>query len=97
MSPSGRADDATRRALVLEYMQAEGTTVPASTQMQTLACGKRHLEVNTQSASAQNRRVDVFAFESADIKPSPDECKNGQHPGCKVYEAWKGAVTGGIE
>jgi outer membrane protein OmpA-like peptidoglycan-associated protein len=87
---TGKADDKTRRALILEYMKAEGTSIAEEPQI--LACGERHLLEDTQGASEANRRVDVFAFESEQIDPAPDECRNGQHPGCDVYERWKAAA-----
>ncbi len=96
LTANGKPDNQTRAALINEYMAAEGTRVEAGTSIQTLACGKRHLEVNTQSANAQNRRVDVFAFDTAPIKPLPADCRNGTHPGCTVYEAWKKEVKGPI-
>jgi outer membrane protein OmpA-like peptidoglycan-associated protein len=93
---TGRSNAATRSALSLAYMQAEGTTADASANLQTLACGDRHKVEDTQGASEANRRVDVFAFEAGDLKSAPDECRNGKHPGCTVYDAWKKAVTGEI-
>jgi outer membrane protein OmpA-like peptidoglycan-associated protein len=93
---TGAADDASRRALVLEYMQAEGTTVAEGTSIDTIGCGERHLLQQTADgvANDENRRVDLFAFEHAPILPAPDECKSGTHPGCTVYDRWKSAVTG---
>ena len=93
---TGRSNAATRTALSLAYMQADGTTAPASANLQTLACGDRHKVEDTKGASQANRRVDVFAFEPGDLKPAPDDCRNGKHPGCTVYDAWKKAVTGEI-
>jgi len=90
---TGKADRATRRALALEYMQAEGTSAPAA-DFRTLACGERHLLEQSGGASRANRRVDVFAFESGEIVPAPDDCREGKHPGCEVYDRWKKAVTG---
>ena len=98
---TGKADSATRKALIAAYQAAEGTTIPAAMDLQTLACGARHLEVNTKAAETRNRRVDVFAFDlpasgGAPIKPAPAECRSGKHPGCKVYDRWKKAVVGPI-
>ena len=90
LSESGKADDQTRRALILEYMGAEDTSIGEEPQI--LACGERHLLEDTQEASGVNRRVDVFAFESKDIQPAPEECRSGKHPGCDVYERWKDAA-----
>jgi outer membrane protein OmpA-like peptidoglycan-associated protein len=95
---TGKADDASRRALVLEYMQAEGTTVDSAVSIETLGCGERHLAQQTGDdvANDENRRVDLFAFEQSPIEPSSAECKDGAHPGCTVYDRWKAAVTGPI-
>jgi outer membrane protein OmpA-like peptidoglycan-associated protein len=90
---TGKADRASRRALALEYMQAEGTSAPAA-DVRTLACGERHLLEQTSGASRANRRVDVFAFASGEIVPAPEDCREGKHPGCDVYDRWKKAVTG---
>ena len=96
LQKSGKADAATRKALITAYQSAEGTTIPASMDLQTLACGARHLEVETQADEPRNRRVDVFAFQKGPIKPAPAECTSGQHPGCKVYDQWKKSVVGPI-
>ena len=93
LEPTGEADDATRRALVLEYMQAEDTSAPAA-DIRTLGCGEQHRVEQTSGPSQANRRVDVFAFESGEIVPKPDECVYGKHPGCDVYDRWKNKVTG---
>jgi outer membrane protein OmpA-like peptidoglycan-associated protein len=95
---TGKADDASRRALVLEYMKAEGSTVDSSVSLETLGCGERHLAQQTGDdvANDENRRVDLFAFEKSPIEPAPAECKDGAHPGCTVYDRWKAAVTGPI-
>jgi outer membrane protein OmpA-like peptidoglycan-associated protein/phage protein D len=93
---TGRSNAETRSALSLAYMKADGTSAPASAKLSTLACGDRHKVEDVKGESAANRRVDVFAFESGEIKPAPDDCRNGKHPGCTVYDAWKKAVTGPI-
>ena len=98
LPPTGKPDDASRSALVLEYMQAEGTTVGPDAKVEMLGCGDRHLAQQTAAgvSNDENRRVDVFAFEQAPIAPAPAECRDGAHPGCTVYDRWKGAVTGPI-
>ena len=99
LNADGKASDEIRRALVLAYMKADGTTVPSSVALKKLGCGLRHLEEKTGPGvdSPKNRRVDVFAFESADIKPAPEECEKNPHPGCDVYEKWKAEVTGKMD
>lgn len=93
---SVKDDDATRKALIKQYMATEGTSVPKGVDVQTLGCGEYHLLQKTQKASQANRRVDVLAFEGP-IQPPPDQCKNGQHPGCTVYDDWIKEVTGKIQ
>lgn len=93
---TGTMDRKTREVLVKEYMAAEGTTVPAGMQVRTLACGQRHLADPTTGDVPENRRIDVFAFEKAPIKPDPGQCSGGKHPGCTVYDEWTKAVKGDI-
>lgn len=88
MPETGTMDKATRRALVSDYMAADGTTTPADAQIETLSCGERHLKEKTQGASQTNRRVEVFAFESSDVRPPTDDCRKGKHPGCTAYDEW---------
>jgi len=97
LNESGKADAKSRKALVLEYMRAEGTSLNASADVRTLGCGDRHKVEATSGASQANRRVDVFAFEKPEIKPPPEDCRNGKHPGCDVYDKWIKEVTGPIE
>ncbi len=94
---TGTMDSKTRKLLVQEYMAAEGSSVPQGTSMQTLGCGQRHRVEQVTGPSDANRRVDVLAFEKAPVKPSPDECKSGKHPGCKVYDQWIAEVTEKIQ
>ncbi len=89
-------DKKTRRALVGDYMAAEGTTFPDAAEMQTLGCGQRH-QIEKKKDSPTNRRVDVFAFEQKPVKPAPDECSNNKHPGCTVYDQWKAEVKSQIQ
>ena len=86
-----------RKALITEYMAAEGSCIPDGMQMTTLACGQRHMIEDTQGDSETNRRVDVLAFESAPIKPAPSECSGGKHPGCRVYDQWIAEVKGDMQ
>jgi hypothetical protein len=93
---TGKMDKKTRRALVGDYMAAEGTTFPDAAEMQTLGCGQRH-QIEKKKDSLTNRRVDVFAFEQKPVKPSPDECRSNKHPGCTVYDQWKAEVKSQIQ
>jgi hypothetical protein len=85
----------TRRALITEYMAAEGTTFPDGTTLDTLGCGQNH-QLENKTVSLTNRRVDVFAFVSQPIVPSLDEERNHQ-PGCTVYTRWRRAATETIQ
>ncbi len=84
--PSGKMDDATRRALVLAYMKAEGTSVPEGMKSESLGASFDHLEVKTG-----NRRVDVFFFKNAP-EPPASECRDHHESNklpCPVYEQWR--------
>jgi len=94
---TGTMDKKTRSVLVAEYMAAEGTTVPDAAELQTIGCGLRHKIEKTDGDSPTNRRVDVFAFETKPVQPAPDECRNGKHPGCTVYEQWLAEVKQQIQ
>jgi hypothetical protein len=83
----GLFDKATRKKLVEAYMAADGTTAPAPTKIATLACGPRHLKVQTKGASAPNRRVEVLAFESDPFTPSAADYEAAQDKN-DTYQEW---------
>ncbi len=88
---TGLFDKASRKKLVEEYMAADGTTAPAPTKIATLACGPRHLKVNTKAANAENRRVEVLAFEADPFKPAVADYDGAQDKN-DIYKEWLGAA-----
>lgn len=77
----------TRRALVTDYLAADGTSLPAGTELQRHGCGEYHLAVPTPEDTDEpaNRRVEVFFFEGP-IEPAPrPKCPA---PGCPEYLEW---------
>jgi len=95
LAVDGAIGPATRDALVLAYMEQDGTTLPDDVTLTTHGCGEFHPEEQTADgvASATNRRVDVFLFE-ASVEPPPVRCAN---PGCAEYEQWRAAVDEEID
>lgn len=87
LTADGKMGPNTRRELIAEYMAAEGTSLPAGVGVEVLACGQRHPPAQGASDDANWRRVEVFLF-TEPPKPSPSECRNGKHPGCKVLQTW---------
>jgi len=79
--------------LALEYMQAEGTSAPAA-DVRTLAWRRATTRFERTSGASRATGARRFAFESGEIVPAPDDCREGKHPGCDVYDRWKKAVTG---
>ncbi|MBS2021264.1 MAG: OmpA family protein [Deltaproteobacteria bacterium] len=87
LGQSGKGDEATRKALITDYMALDGTTLPADTQVLTHGCGLTHLAEQTgpNKASLANRRVELFLFET-DPNPAPQTpCPSG---GCAEYAQW---------
>jgi hypothetical protein len=81
--------DATRRALVLDYMKLEGTTLPPGAHVETHGCGQTHPlpeTVGDPPNSPKNRRVEVFLFEG-DVEPPPQK-RCPPAPGCVEYQQW---------
>ena len=89
---TGVFDKASRKKLIEAYMAADGTTAPAPTPINTLGCGQAHLKVATKSANAENRRVEVLAFEKADYTPSTADYDGGSaEEKSEIYQKWLGA------
>ncbi len=84
---NGVADSATRKALVVEYMAQDGTSLPAGTEVQTHGCGFSHLSELTppNTPSAENRRAEIYFFEDAVTPPPRRPCPAG---GCPEYPQW---------
>lgn len=83
----GQAGQRTRTALVTAYMQIDGTTLPAGTVLQMHGCGEFHLAVQTpdETAEQQNRRAEVYFFESRIDPPPRPRCPA---PGCPEQPEW---------
>jgi outer membrane protein OmpA-like peptidoglycan-associated protein len=77
----------TRRALVTDYMNIDGTSLPAGTDLQKHGCGEYHPAVPTPDETEEqgNRRVEVFFFEGPIDPPPRGKCP---HPGCPEYPEW---------
>jgi hypothetical protein len=88
---TGKTDAATRRALVIEYMAADATSLPAETTIVAHGCGQSFLAIETEDETAEpeNRRVEVFFFTEG-IEPKPP--KTTSEPGSPEYGAWLEAI-----
>ncbi|HMI91799.1 MAG TPA: OmpA family protein [Polyangiales bacterium] len=75
MAQSGSADQATRRALIKEYMAIDQTPLPAGTKIATEGKGEDEplVQSGDSVAEGQNRRVEVFFCEPG--KPPPPKPK----------------------
>jgi outer membrane protein OmpA-like peptidoglycan-associated protein len=85
----GKAGPVTRRALVNEYMSLDGATLPPEITPTTHGCGENFPEVPTPdgTALADNRRVELFFFDSdLGVQPPPDG-KNSA-PDATDYPEW---------
>ena len=84
---SGKGDEATRRALIKDYMAIDGTSLPKDAKALTHGCGLTHLAEPTGPgvANQANRRVEMFLFEG-DVAPAPQTpCPSG---GCPEFAQW---------
>jgi outer membrane protein OmpA-like peptidoglycan-associated protein len=96
MTVAAKANTATRRALVLAYMQVEGTTLPEGIEPVTHGCGENFPIKPTADgvAELENRRVEIFFFENvvrAPERPSavlPAPPGKNSPPGSKQYPEW---------
>jgi hypothetical protein len=78
---SGRADQATRRALVERYLATEGTTLPAGAAIEVHACASFAAE----PIGVDDERCELFLFEKG-IDPAPQGgCPAG---GCDAFQTW---------
>jgi hypothetical protein len=85
---TGTMTEATRRALVTDYMAQDETTLPAGTPIETLGLGEFHPEVPTADGVAkdENRRVEIFLFEGPIAPPA---VRPVTKPGSKEYPIWR--------
>ena len=72
LTVDGAPGPQTRRALVTDYMDIDGTSLPAGTDIQRHGCGEHHNAVPTPDETDEqaNRRVEVFFFEGP-VAPPP--------------------------
>ena len=87
LEPTGKADVATRRALIADYMALDGTTLPAETKVLAHGCGESFPRVDTADGEAaqENRRVEVFFFaEGVDPRPGASTSDSSSTD----YAAW---------
>ncbi|HET6584025.1 MAG TPA: OmpA family protein, partial [Nannocystaceae bacterium] len=85
LAVTGVADEATRRALIAEYMAQDRTSLPESVEVTTHGCGEHFPEV-APGEDAHNRRVEIFVFDGP-ITPPPEGELSG--PGATDYPAWR--------
>ncbi len=83
----GVAGPETRRALVTEYMQQDGTTLPPGTPLDVHGCGEFHPAEpgDNPDLNAEDRRVEIFLFEGPVDPPAQNPCPA---PGCREYPIW---------
>jgi outer membrane protein OmpA-like peptidoglycan-associated protein len=96
ISQSGRGDEATRRALITDYMAIDGTSLPQGAKAVTHGCGLTHLAEPTgpNVPNEANRRVEMFLFES-EVSPEPQTpCPSG---GCAEFAQWTGRSSATID
>lgn len=82
---TGTPDEASRRALIAEYMAQDGTSLPPGTPVTTHGCGQHFTEVEPGD-DERNRRVEIFVFDGP-ITPPPQGELSG--PGATDYPAWR--------
>ena len=81
----GQLGPETRRALIAQYMQLQGTSLPSGTPIVQHGCGKYHPVDATTAADQGNRRVEIFLFDGG-VDPAPQHpCPS---PGCSQYARW---------
>lgn len=87
LTVDGAPGPQTRRALVTDYMNIDGTSLPAGTDVQRHGCGEHHNAVPTPDETDEpaNRRVEVFFFEGPVAPPPRPRCPA---PGCPEYPEW---------
>jgi outer membrane protein OmpA-like peptidoglycan-associated protein len=87
LTVDGDCGSQTRRALVTEYMKCDGTTLPSDITVIPHGCGEDFPEddVGDETASAKNRRVDIFMFPDF-IVPKPE--KETSTKSDNLYTLW---------
>lgn len=89
LTVDGVAGDETRRALIRDYMAIDGTTLPAAATVNTHGCGESFPEAPGPdgTASAPNRRVEVFFFRG-DLGVQPPPPGAASTPSDPEYPEW---------
>lgn len=87
LEADGKSGPATRKALIAEYMKAEGTSLEPGASIDTLACGLRHPPAQGADDDANWRRVEIYLF-PGEPAPKPAQCRTAAHPGCAVLDTW---------
>jgi outer membrane protein OmpA-like peptidoglycan-associated protein len=98
LNASGVADQATRKQLIKEYMDQDGTSLPSDVEVTTHGCGENFPlsedggELDEHAAdgveSAANRRVEVFFF-SKEKGIDPPVPGDNSAKGSSEYPAWR--------
>jgi peptidoglycan hydrolase-like protein with peptidoglycan-binding domain len=85
---TGTVDEATRKALITDYMSKDGTTLPEGVEALPHGCGELFPATATGDSVAlqANRRVDVFFFDGAIHPPWPGPLASEGEP---EYPAWR--------
>ncbi len=90
LPPDGKADFATRKALVEAYMELEGTTLDDDVTPIAHGCEGHTDDTPTASgAEPDDRRMEVFFFKKA-LDPKPDQTTSA---GSALYSQWLAKVV----
>lgn len=92
LAVTGELDEATRRALIAEYMAIDGTSLPGGVTAVPHGCGQHFLAVQTEDdvEALANRRVEVFLFPEGIDPPPPARLSE---PGSAEYPAWLESIV----
>jgi outer membrane protein OmpA-like peptidoglycan-associated protein len=93
---TGTPGERTRRALIKDYMSADGTTLPRGTTLTSHGCGPNFPDVPTgpNDDVPQNRRVEIFVFDGPIVPPPP---ASYSEPGSPEYPAWVAQLDGTVD
>lgn len=104
LAQKGKADEATRKALIADYMGQDGTTLPSDVELVTHGCGQHFPDIEKpadketddekEERQRKNRRVEIFLFDGI-ITPPPGGMLSG--PNSTDYPAWREAETETID
>ncbi len=90
LAVDGKPGDATRRALIRQYMAADGTSLPPHVRLTCHGCGPAFPAIESEEAEARNRRVEAFFF-AREIQPPAGADTSGVPE--QLYPAWLESVT----